>query len=31
MLLSLGRATPPSRWVGGLVERAEAEAMESLF
>lgn len=31
MLLALGRATPPARWVGELVDRAETEAMESLF
>jgi hypothetical protein len=31
MLVSLGRAAPPSRWVGALVERAESQAMESLF
>ena len=31
MLLSLGRAIPPARWVDDLAGRAEAQAIESLF
>jgi len=31
MLIVLGRATPPAQWVGELAERAQTEAMESLF
>ncbi len=31
MLVSLGRAVPPSRWIAELIDRAEADAIESLF
>lgn len=31
MLIQLGRAVPPSRWIGELAERAETEALETLF
>ena len=31
MLLSLGRAVPPARWIDDLADRAESEAIESLF
>ena len=31
MLLAMGRAIPPSRWIDTLASRIEAEALEGLF
>jgi hypothetical protein len=31
MLVALGRAVPPSRWIDGVQARAQEAALEALF